>query len=66
MVWAIAAGLVIGAALGAFIGKLVIRLRTRHQHSVGLDEFLALAERIDDQLGWVAVAPTHNEIVRLQ
>ena len=40
--WAIAGGLLIGAALGALIGKLVVYLRSRHQESVGLDEFLAL------------------------
>ena len=40
--WAIAGGLVIGASLGALIGKLVLYLRTRHQEAVGLDEFLAL------------------------
>ncbi len=42
VVWAIAAGLLIGTALGALIGKLVVYLRSRHQESVGLDEFLAL------------------------
>lgn len=40
--WAIAGGLLIGWALGALIGKLVVYLRSRHQESVGLDEFLAL------------------------
>jgi NhaP-type Na+/H+ or K+/H+ antiporter len=42
VVWAIAGGVVIGAALGALVGRLVIRLRTLHKLSVGLDEFLAL------------------------
>jgi len=42
VVWAIAGGLMIGGALGALIGKLVVYLRSRHQESVGLDEFLAL------------------------
>jgi len=42
VLWAIAAGLAIGGALGALIGKLVLYLRTRHQEAVGLDEFLAL------------------------
>jgi NhaP-type Na+/H+ or K+/H+ antiporter len=42
VVWATAGGLLIGAALGALIGKLVVYLRSRHQESVGLDEFLAL------------------------
>ena len=40
--WAIAGGLLIGGALGTLIGKLVVYLRSRHQESVGLDEFLAL------------------------
>lgn len=42
VVWATAGGLLIGGALGALIGRLVVYLRTRHQESVGLDEFLAL------------------------
>ncbi|WP_316366639.1 cation:proton antiporter domain-containing protein [Candidatus Thiodiazotropha sp. CDECU1] len=42
VVWATTGGLLIGGVLGAFIGKLVVYLRTRHQESVGLDEFLAL------------------------
>jgi NhaP-type Na+/H+ or K+/H+ antiporter len=42
VLWAIAGGLGIGGALGALIGRLVVYLRSRHQESVGLDEFLAL------------------------
>jgi NhaP-type Na+/H+ or K+/H+ antiporter len=42
VVWATAGGLLIGGAVGALIGRLVVYLRTRHQESVGLDEFLAL------------------------
>ncbi len=42
LVWATAGGLLIGGALGALIGRLVVYLRARHQESVGLDEFLAL------------------------
>ncbi|MGF1614980.1 MAG: cation:proton antiporter [Gammaproteobacteria bacterium] len=42
VIWATAGGLLIGGTLGALIGKLVVYLRTRHQVSVGLDEFLAL------------------------
>lgn len=42
LVWASAGGLFIGATLGAFIGKLVIHLRTRYRSAVGLDEFLSL------------------------
>jgi hypothetical protein len=42
VLWSIAGGLVIGGGLGALIGRLVLRLRIRHQEAVGLDEFLAL------------------------
>ena len=42
VLWATAGGLLIGGVLGALIGRLVVYLRTRHQESVGLDEFLAL------------------------
>lgn len=42
VVWEIAAGLLIGAASGALIGKLVVYMRARHKESVGLDEFLGL------------------------
>ena len=42
VIWATIGGLLIGGALGALIGRLVVYLRTRHQESVGLDEFLAL------------------------
>jgi sodium/hydrogen antiporter len=42
VLWATAGGLLIGGAIGAMIGRLVVYLRTRHQESVGLDEFLAL------------------------
>ena len=42
VVWATAGGLLIGGALGALIGTLVVYLRSRHGESVGLDEFLAL------------------------
>jgi len=42
LVWATAGGLLIGGAFGALVGRLVVYLRTRHQESVGLDEFLAL------------------------
>jgi NhaP-type Na+/H+ or K+/H+ antiporter len=40
--WATIGGLLIGGALGALIGRLVVYLRTRHQESVGQDEFLTL------------------------
>ncbi len=42
VVGATAGGLVIGAAMGALVGKVVVYMRSRHQESVGLDEFLAL------------------------
>lgn len=42
VVWAIAAGLAIGAACGAAIARLVVHLRRRHREALGLDEFLAL------------------------
>ena len=42
VLWATAGGLLIGGALGALVGRLVVYLRTRHQESVRLDEFLAL------------------------
>lgn len=48
VMWATGGGLLIGAALGALIGRLVVHLRTRHRQAVGLDEFLSL--------GLVAVA----------
>lgn len=42
VLWAIAGGLAIGAVLGTLIGRLVVHMRSRHQESVGFDEFLAL------------------------
>ncbi len=42
VMWAISAGLLIGAVLGKLIGKLVVYLRSRLKESIGLDEFLAL------------------------
>ena len=42
VLWAVTGGLLIGGALGTLIGKLVVYLRSRHQESVGFDEFLAL------------------------
>lgn len=55
VLWALAGGLLIGAVLGAMIGKLVVYLRTRHQEAVGLDEFLALG-LVALALGLVALA----------
>jgi sodium/hydrogen antiporter len=40
--WGVLAGLAIGALLGTAAGKLVLRLRRRHQEAVGFDDFLAL------------------------
>jgi NhaP-type Na+/H+ or K+/H+ antiporter len=42
VVWATAGGLLIGGALGALIGGMVVYLRARHKASIGQDEFLAL------------------------
>lgn len=42
VLWATVGGLTIGGLLGALIGTLVVYLRSRHQESVGRDEFLAL------------------------
>ena len=42
LLWATVGGLLIGAALGALIGWLVVHLRTRHRTAVGLDAFLSL------------------------
>ena len=42
LVWAIVAGLGIGAVCGAGVARLVIYLRRVHKEAVGLDEFLAL------------------------
>lgn len=61
--WPIGGGLLIGAILGALIGKLVVYLRTRHKEAVGLDEFLALglialtygAAQIGHAYGFLAV-----------
>jgi sodium/hydrogen antiporter len=42
VLWAGAAGLLMGAAVGALIGALVVYLRKVHQEAVGLDNFIAL------------------------
>ena len=42
VLWAVAAGLGIGAGVGWAIGRLVLYLRRVHREAVGLDEFLAL------------------------
>jgi NhaP-type Na+/H+ or K+/H+ antiporter len=40
--WAMAAGIGVGAGLGIVIGKLVLHLRTQQKEALGLDEFLVL------------------------
>jgi NhaP-type Na+/H+ or K+/H+ antiporter len=42
LIWASGAGLLIGALLGAAVGKVVVYLRVQHKEAVGLDEFLVL------------------------
>jgi NhaP-type Na+/H+ or K+/H+ antiporter len=42
VVWAIAAGLGIGAVCGTLVGRFVLYLRREHREGVGRDEFLAL------------------------
>lgn len=42
LLWATCGGLLVGASLGAMVGKLVVYLRTRHHSAIGLDEFLCL------------------------
>lgn len=42
VLWAVSGGLLIGTVLGTLVGKIVVFLRSRHQESLGLDEFLAL------------------------
>ncbi len=42
VLWATAAGIAIGAVLGAGLGRLVLYLRRRHREAVGYENFLAL------------------------
>jgi len=42
VVWSTIGGMLMGTLIGAFLGKLVIHLRTRHHSAVGMDEFLSL------------------------
>lgn len=42
VLWAVSAGLAIGALLGTGVGKLVLYLRRQHREAVGLDNFLAV------------------------
>ena len=41
LVWAVTAGLAIGAGLGAGVARFVLYLRREHKEAVGLDDFLA-------------------------
>ena len=42
VLWAVAAGIGVGAALGTLVGRFVLYLRRTHKEAVGLDNFLAL------------------------
>ena len=42
LLWDTAAGILIGAAVGTLVGRLVVYLRTRHELALGRDEFLSL------------------------
>jgi NhaP-type Na+/H+ or K+/H+ antiporter len=42
VIWAVSAGLAIGALLGTAAGRLTLYLRRQHREAVGLDDFLAL------------------------
>jgi NhaP-type Na+/H+ or K+/H+ antiporter len=42
LLWAVAAGLAVGAGLGIATGRLVLFLRREHKEAVGLDDFVAL------------------------
>ena len=42
VIWAVTAGVAIGAVLGTAVGRLVLYLRRTHKEAVGLDNFLAL------------------------
>jgi NhaP-type Na+/H+ or K+/H+ antiporter len=42
LVWAVGAGLVVGAGLGTLVARAVLYLRRTHREAVGLDDFLAL------------------------
>ena len=42
VLWAVSAGVAIGAVLGTAVGQLVLYLRRTHKEAVGLDNFLAL------------------------
>jgi sodium/hydrogen antiporter len=42
LLWAVVAGMAVGAVLGTLTGRLVLTLRQRYHEAVGLDDFLAL------------------------
>jgi NhaP-type Na+/H+ or K+/H+ antiporter len=42
VVWAVGAGIGVGALLGSLVGQVVLYLRRVHREAIGLDDFLAL------------------------
>jgi NhaP-type Na+/H+ or K+/H+ antiporter len=42
VLWAVTAGIAIGAVFGSMVGKIVLYLRQHHREAVGLDNFLAV------------------------
>ena len=42
VLWAVPAGLAIGAVLGTMVGRLIVYLRRAHRETIGSDDFLAL------------------------
>jgi NhaP-type Na+/H+ or K+/H+ antiporter len=42
VLWAVPAGLAIGAAIGTAVGRLIVYLRQTHREALGLDDFLTL------------------------
>ncbi len=72
--WATIGGLLIGASLGALIGRLVVYLRRRHKNAVGLDEFLSIglvaisygAAQLSMASGFLAVFAAGIAISRVQ
>ena len=74
VVWAIAAGVGIGAALGTAVGQLVLYLRRTHREAVGLDNFLALGliglsygvALLGDAYGFLAVFAAGVALRRLE
>jgi sodium/hydrogen antiporter len=42
VLWAIGGGFIIGGILGTFVGRIVCRLRAKHEETVGRDELISL------------------------